>query len=278
MPGKHTNTRQVQKLPIPTKVRYWAKLGLLMKKEWRFDGGVDTGIRRARQLANDKFIPLEDFKTMRNWFARHGPGAKPVVSGRGISYQKNNKHGNCVQRFHDWYFCRSKNEQVILRQKHKNRGFVAWCLWGGDAAFEWIKKEAKKYLGEKYDFNKPGNTLSQSKKDRKVRRWIETQRGRITGGAGEGLLVDSLKKLLTLDLSQLQRKLTSDEKKYILYTIIRCLKGRELDSLDETKKKELHDLFQICFWGEKSFKQLKEIEEFLNAIVTSGLFSDDDAW
>ena len=59
---------------------------------------------------------------MRTWFARHGPDA----SNRGTSYPGYLK----------WLCARCPKN----KDKSKYRGAVSWLIWGGDAAYKWLKK------------------------------------------------------------------------------------------------------------------------------------------
>lgn len=107
--------------PVPVSVKKWAALGLLLHQKG-YKGGTETGWKRAKQLAKNDSVSYKTINKMRVWFARHGP---PPENG-GVSYQK----GRCIHN--------------ILRNptsKSKNRAFVAWAIWGGDAAFRWIRSK-----------------------------------------------------------------------------------------------------------------------------------------
>lgn len=113
---------------IPPAVRKAAAEALRLKQKG-YAGGTETGFRRARQLAKATFLPYADAKVMRAWFARHGPGA----SHGGTSYPG---------------YLRYLKATAQEREAHKTkfRGAVAWLLWGGDPAYEWIHSPA--VLGE----------------------------------------------------------------------------------------------------------------------------------
>jgi hypothetical protein len=86
-----------------------------------FKGGTRTGWDRAEQLAYDEYIDGESLADMRTWFARHGPDAK----NGGTSYPG---------------FCKWLEDGMPMdRGFSKYRGAVSWLIWGGDAAYEWIK-------------------------------------------------------------------------------------------------------------------------------------------
>lgn len=107
--------------PVPSDVAEAAAQSLKWRKEGRA-GGTVTGWRRARQLTHQKCVSLKTLKIMRAWFARHGPDAK----NGGTSYQ---------------------GYKAYRRGGPISRGAVAWQLWGGDAAYRWLKtREVRKML------------------------------------------------------------------------------------------------------------------------------------
>lgn len=103
-------------VPIPVEVRNAANEGLRLIR-LGFQGGTETGYERAHQLATKTSISLEDAREIRNFFARHVhisyPGYREwVSSGRPVTKQ--------------W----------------KQRGsMVAWLIWGGNPAYEWINSK-----------------------------------------------------------------------------------------------------------------------------------------
>jgi len=66
-------------------------------------------MRRARQLANKKYVSKRTLGTMNAWFARH-----TSTSRKSPNY--NDKHSRARQ---------------------------AWLGWGGDAAKKWVKDKLK---------------------------------------------------------------------------------------------------------------------------------------
>ena len=98
---------------MPNDVRKEAHRAIEMMKSGA-KGGTPTGWNRARQLAFAEKVNLETLKVMRAWFARHGPDA----TNGGTSYRGYRK---------------------FVRSGEPNRGAVAWLLWGGDAAYKWLK-------------------------------------------------------------------------------------------------------------------------------------------
>jgi len=87
----------------PQAVADAAERGLELRREHK-RGGAEVGIRRAGQLMSQEVLSDRDIKSMYRYSARH------VVD----------KHGK------DW------------NNKDKpSAGYIAWQLWGGDAARDW---------------------------------------------------------------------------------------------------------------------------------------------
>ena len=106
---------------IPKNVKQEALKGLdLLEKG--FKGGTPTGWARAEQLTGSH-IDSKSLADMRTWFARHGPDA---VSG-GTSYP-----GYLV-----WITDGSPTNSGFNDYK----GAVSWLIWGGDAAYKWLKTD-----------------------------------------------------------------------------------------------------------------------------------------
>ena len=83
--------------------------------------------------AFNETISVSDVAVMRAWFARHGPDAK----NGGTSYPG---------------YCKWIQDQKPTDKNYNNyRGAVAWLIWGGDAAYKWIKsKKIREVLKETY--------------------------------------------------------------------------------------------------------------------------------
>jgi len=109
----------------PAAVRRNAKLGLKLHKSG-FKGGTQTGWNRARQLAEKESISLSTLATMRAWFARHGPDA----ANNGTSYPGYRK----------WI---EDGSPTVPDNSNRDayRGAVSWLIWGGDAAYKWLKSD-----------------------------------------------------------------------------------------------------------------------------------------
>lgn len=110
----------MKKVKIPKYVAKDAKLGIKLM-ERGFKGGTETGWNRAYQLAEDDKISVEDLAVMRAWYARHGPDAK----NGGTSYP-----GYCK-----WI----EDGKPFDEGFNDYRGAVSWLIWGGDAAYRWLK-------------------------------------------------------------------------------------------------------------------------------------------
>lgn len=123
------------RLKVPKPVKLTARLAIALA-DVGFKGGIETGHRRARQLARCTYIPEEDARTMRAWFARHkhasypkykmaedtwlGPLLRSVLRGRRTPRQAAKKASDLSLAMSQW------------------RGAIAWLLWGGDAALRWL--------------------------------------------------------------------------------------------------------------------------------------------
>ena len=83
-----------------------------------FGGGIETGWKRARQLSTQKFIPIEDLRYMRNWFARHIYASYP-------SYKMWVKAGKPLHE----------------KKWHNKHGIISWYIWGSDPAFKWVNSQ-----------------------------------------------------------------------------------------------------------------------------------------
>lgn len=101
---------------VPQKVKTEAQKGLDMHSAG-FKGGTQTGWNRARQLVRCDTVSAKTIKTMKAWYARHTYTSYP-------GYKKWVKAG--------------KPMKVTTSNKNIYRGAVAWLIWGGDAAKEWV--------------------------------------------------------------------------------------------------------------------------------------------
>lgn len=119
-----------EKIKIPANVRKQAQLGNKMVK-LGFAGGTETGWNRGLQLANDDTIDSRSLADMRTWFARHGPDA----IGGGTSYP-----GYC-----QWL----KDGKPLEQGSSEYRGAVSWLIWGGNAAYKWLKTDKVRNILER---------------------------------------------------------------------------------------------------------------------------------
>jgi hypothetical protein len=101
---------------VPSNVKNVALYSFKLKK-LGFGGGIETGWKRAKQLATRESIPIEDLKYMRAWFSRHLYASYP-------SYKQWKKAG------------RPKDSKW-----HHKHGIISWLIWGGDAAFKWVNSQ-----------------------------------------------------------------------------------------------------------------------------------------
>ena len=118
-------------LTIPRGVQLEAKRGNDMIKNG-YSGGTPTGWRRGRQLASGGRISIFDVKVMRDWFARHR-----ITSGPG--YRKWIKEGAPIR--------------LIASKKEEYRGAVAYLIWGGEEAYDWINTREVQVALQKADFD-----------------------------------------------------------------------------------------------------------------------------
>jgi hypothetical protein len=115
---------------VPSNVKKWALYAFKLKK-LGFRGARETGWKRAKQLATKDYIPIEDFRYMRNWYARH----------RYTSYPG----------FKEWVNAsRSKDSKW-----HNRHAIIAWVTWGGNAGFRWVNSDRaiqklNKHFGKNY--------------------------------------------------------------------------------------------------------------------------------
>jgi len=114
---------------IPEKVRKTAIYAFKLKK-LGFKGGLETGWKRAKQLATKKAIPIQDLKYMRAWFSRHIYASYPT--------------------FKKWL----DGGRPKTSKWHNKHGIISWLIWGGDAAFKWVNsKKNIKLLNNYYNKN-----------------------------------------------------------------------------------------------------------------------------
>eukprot|EP00466_Bigelowiella_natans_P003118 jgi/Bigna1/131133/aug1.13_g5841 len=138
-------SNQMMKSKTPMKVRKKARLALKLKKlGWK--GMTETGMNRAKQLACDDAVDIEDIVVMNAWFRRH----------------------QCVSKMgHDEW--KAQGKPMDQGQRNKRRGAASWAGWGGDAGFDWIngKKVQDEIEKCKTSKNEKHVPKSLSKEDRK---------------------------------------------------------------------------------------------------------------
>lgn len=115
---------------VPENVKRTALYSFKLKR-LGFKGGVETGWKRAKQLATRDSIPIQDLKYMRAWFARHIITSYPT-------YKK-------------WRLAGRPKDSSW----HNKRGIIAWLIWSADAGFKWVNSQKNinllnKHFGKNY--------------------------------------------------------------------------------------------------------------------------------
>jgi hypothetical protein len=101
---------------VPENVKNTALYAFKLKK-LGFRGGLETGWKRAKQLATKESIPIQDLKYMRAWFARHLYTSYPT-------YKKWKAAGRPKTK--EW---------------HKKNGIISWLIWSGSPALNWVNSK-----------------------------------------------------------------------------------------------------------------------------------------
>ncbi len=114
--GQFHGKRSSVMVKVPKDVASRAKKAFRLR-ELGFKGGIETGWKRAKQLATKKEISIQDLRYMRNWFARHYYTSRPVY----IKWARAGK-----PETPEWF---------------NKRGIIAWLIWGGDPALKWINSK-----------------------------------------------------------------------------------------------------------------------------------------
>ena len=99
------------------KMKDEAKRGLTWREKFG-RGGTDVGINRAKQLTSGKELTEEDVLDMYSFFSRH------EVDKQGDGFLPN-------------------------QDGYPSNGRIAWSLWGGDAGYEWSKRERDKIMRDR---------------------------------------------------------------------------------------------------------------------------------
>lgn len=123
--SQYYGKRSTVMIKVPENVKKVALYSFKLKK-LGFKGGLETGWKRAKQLSTKSYIPIQDLKFMRAWFARHIYASYP-------SYKLWQKAGR--PKTSEWY------------NKH---GIISWLIWSGDAGFKWVNSKKNIALLNKY--------------------------------------------------------------------------------------------------------------------------------
>jgi hypothetical protein len=103
-----------------------------------FEGATETGWKRAKQLATKEYIPIQDLRYMRNWFARH-----IITSYPG---------------FKQWLDAGRPKD----KKWQKRHAILSWITWGGDPALKWVNSKSVRTLLNKH-FSKHYHPIIESK-------------------------------------------------------------------------------------------------------------------
>lgn len=100
-------------IKVPKGVRKEAQMALDLKKIG-FVGATETGWKRANQLVSKEFIPIQDVRYIRNWYARHIYTSMP-------GYLEWEDFGKLRKK--EWF---------------KHRAVLSWLTWGGTPGLNWV--------------------------------------------------------------------------------------------------------------------------------------------
>ena len=109
--------------------------------DWRRElgrGATPVGIARARDIVNDKMLPIETVARMYSFFARH------EVDKQAEGFRPGEKN-------------------------YPSNGRIAWAVWGGDPGFRWSKRIWFKYKEENKNLNKCEDLFDENSSDEIVR-------------------------------------------------------------------------------------------------------------
>lgn len=113
-------------VPVPVNVKKWALYAFKLKR-LGFEGAIETGVKRGKQLATKDKIPIEDVRYMHAWYKRHIFASYPT--------------------FREW----NKKKRPKTKEWHHRRGIVSWIIWGGNAGLRWMNSKAiLKLLSKQY--------------------------------------------------------------------------------------------------------------------------------
>lgn len=101
---------------VPKSVKKWAEYAFELKK-LGFKGALETGWKRAKQLATQSSIPIEDLRYMRNWYARHIYTSYPG--------------------FKNWV----DNGKPLDKSWHDKHAIQSWITWGANPGFKWVNSD-----------------------------------------------------------------------------------------------------------------------------------------
>jgi hypothetical protein len=100
-------------IKVPPSVKKYADEAFKLR-DIGFKGATETGWKRAKQLSTKNEIPIQDFRYVRNWYARHYYTSYP-------GYQ-------------DWVDAGKPKDSHWFRK----RAIISWLTWGGTAGLNWV--------------------------------------------------------------------------------------------------------------------------------------------
>ena len=105
-------------IPVPAPVKRAAELALKLRDQYGFQGATSTGWKRAVQLATKSHVSIEDFRFIRNWYARHVFVSKPGYDA--------------------WTSAGSPKTPTWA----KHHAICSWLTWGGNPGLTWVNQAA----------------------------------------------------------------------------------------------------------------------------------------
>jgi hypothetical protein len=116
-------------IKVPLDVKKAAARSLEMYKDG-FQGGLKTGHLRAKQLATQPEIPIEDLRYMHAWFSRHVYASQPSYEAWKLAGRPSTLY---------W---------------KKRRGILSWMLWAGDPGLRFVNMKKNRNKLEAF-FGRP---------------------------------------------------------------------------------------------------------------------------
>lgn len=126
----------------PTKeMKKAAQRGLDLRKEYG-RGGTAVGIARARDIVNNKNLPIETVARMYSFFKRH------EVDKEASGWKQG-------------------------EDKYPSNGLIAWLIWGGDPGYKWATRIWEKYKEENKSICLIEHVFNEKSSDELIRSVVE---------------------------------------------------------------------------------------------------------